>query len=152
MTRLFTFADAVAIAAAPHIARAFQAEAARAAAHTREAAEARGKSQHLEPHTPRPDAALSAAGEAACQRARRHADSPRGRLMRAVRELEAGFVEPAEAVRAAYARGLAEPGHACPDEVGRALAALAGLDHPAAREAGRALLDILMESAPAAAE
>jgi len=143
MRRVFTLADAAEIAAAPYVARAFLGDAVRTAAHLREAWGARGTSAHLEPPPQRTPDELKARGLAASRRAAAFADSPRGRFLSALRALERSRPAAAEAARAAFARGFADPDRVCVAEVGRALAVLGSLDGEEARGACRALSEIL---------
>jgi hypothetical protein len=145
MPPLFTFTDAAEIALSPYLARAAQRERARFAAHAREAADAHGKSLHVEPVVAKSAQALAAEAHAAFQRAARFAQSPRGRCLAALNDLEPAFPAQAERARAAFTRGLADATVSV-SEIGRALTALGDLDSPAARQSCLALAEILTEA------
>lgn len=146
MARLFDLADAAEISAAPFLARARAREAARLAAHAREAVSAAGVSLHLEPCVPRSPEALEAEGLAAFERAKAFAAGPRGRYLANLAVLADDHPGSCEAALGAYARGFAEPGGASVAEIGRALTALGGLDSSAGRGACLALCQILAET------
>jgi hypothetical protein len=103
---------------------------------------------------PRTAAEMRADAEAALSRATAFAESPRGRFLLNLRALEQlGYAAQAEAARAAFARGFADPDRpACPAEIGGALKVLARLEPPQARGACIALADLLSGSLALAAE
>ena len=64
-----------------------------------------------------------------------------------------GYVAQADRARAAFTRGFADPEQpACPAEIGTALATLARLSPPDARQACLALAELLSSSLKMAAE
>jgi len=154
----FTLENAAAICVAPYLAREARLEAARNREGRRAAARAAGVAWSGMGETKPPPARtveqVRADAEAACLRAAAFADSPRGRFLENLRELERlGEVGPAEAARAAYARGFADPELAAsPAELAAALGALAGLSRPPARAACLALAELLAATLRTAAE
>jgi hypothetical protein len=146
------------ICLAPYVARERRLEAARASGAREEARRSAGVSWSglgAEPsRAPRGPDEIRAAAEAALARAADFATSPRGRFLLALRALEnRGYAAQAEAARAAFARGFADPDRpACPAEIGVGLAALARIATSDARSACLALADLLNGALALAAE
>jgi hypothetical protein len=144
----FTFEMAAEICVAPFVERERRAEAARLSAAEGEAARAAGVGwSGLGPDPARlrsPDE-VRADALAACARAQAFAESPRGALLLALRALQdLGWAAQAEAARAAFARGFADPGRPPRlEELACALAILGPIDHAQARAACRALAILL---------
>lgn len=101
----------------------------------------------------RSDEQVRADAKAAFLASQVFAESPRGRFLKALRELQdLGYGAEAEAARAAFARGFASADRpACPSEVGFAISKLAGINHPDARIAILALGQLLASEQKAAA-
>jgi hypothetical protein len=154
----FTLQEAHEICLAPYLDESRRREATRAAEIGVEALRSGGVSWSGlgagRPRAPRSPAQIRADAEAALARAAAFADSPRGRFLIAVRALEqAGYAAEAECARAAFARGFADPDRpACPAAIGAALAAVARIGRPEARDACLALADLLNETLKLAAE
>jgi len=153
----FALEDAGAICIAPFLRRELQLEDVRQASAAQEAARARGVAwsglggaplASRDPDQVRLDA------EAALHRARAFAETPRGRFLAGLRDLDGlGYAAQAEVARAAFARGFADPGRpACCAEIGCALNTLARLDLAPARQACLALAELLTEALKLAAE
>jgi hypothetical protein len=153
----FNLDDARDICLAPYLAREHRREAVQEACVREEARRSAGVAwSGLGGETspsPRTTGEIRAAAEAALARAAAFAESPRGRFLLAVRELEKqGHAAPAEAARSAFARGFAAPERpACPAEIIAALAALARIG-PQAHDACRALAELLGAALGMAAE
>lgn len=156
-TDRFSLQDAKDICLSPYVARERSREAARQA----EAAEARRSAGvawsglgALPSRPPRNAEEIRAAAEGALQRAAAFAESPRGRLLLALRALDQkGYAAHAERARAAFARGFADPDRPpCPSEIGVALSVLARLDQPEARAGCLALAELLTDALRLAAE
>lgn len=148
----FRLDDVREICVAPYLAQELRREAVRTADRETEARRGAGVSWSglgAEPsRPPRSPEEIRAGAEAALARAATFAASPRGRFLLALRALENdGYAAQAEAGRAAFARGFADPDRAaCPAEIGAALAALARVSQPAAHDACRALAELLSGS------
>jgi hypothetical protein len=101
-----------------------------------------------EPGAPRTSEQILRAAESALAQAQAFAASPRGRFVAGLAKLEQqGFAKETAAARAAYARGISDAARAaCPAEIGAALSALAALDAGPARDACRALAELLNEA------
>jgi hypothetical protein len=149
MSSRFTLADVRGICVERFHERELVAEQARRADRESEAQRSRGVRWSGLADAPategRPPDQIRADAEAAHARALAFLDSPRGRFLASLSAVEAlGFRRESQAARAAYARGFADPDRAaCPAEIGYALAAVARLEAPAARDACRALAQIL---------
>ena len=156
--RPFSLDHAAAICLSPYLAREQRRETARQAAaeaDTRRNAGVCWSGLAAEPSPPpRTPAQIRAAAEAALERARGFAETPRGRFLAALHALaQLGCAAETEAARACFARGFADPDRpACPSEIGAAIAALARLARPEARAACLALCELLHGALGAAAE
>jgi hypothetical protein len=154
----FSLKDAREICLAPYLDDARRREAARQADTRAEAERASGVSWSglgaRPSRPPRTADEIRADAEAALARATAFAESPRGRFLLAVRALEQlGYAAQAEAARAAFARGFADPDRpACPAAIGAALTTLARIAQPDARQACLALAELLSGSLGLAAE
>ena len=155
----FSLALAAEICLEPFLARAQAAEAARLAQAQARAARSAGVcwsglAEAAPPARQRGAEQVHAAAEAALRRAAAFAQTPRGRFLAGLRRLEElGHAAAAEAARAAFARGFADPQRPpCLAEVGEALRALGRLDSTAARGPCLALAELLSESFALAAE
>lgn len=154
----FSLHDAKDICLAPYLAQEQRREAARQADDDAEARRYAGVAWSglgTQPtRAPRTPQEIRAAAESALARAAAFAESPRGRFLLNLRILDQlGYAAHAERARAAFARGFADPERpACPSEIGAALAVLARLDPPEAREACLALAELLTDALKLAAE
>lgn len=149
MTKPFNFTDAAEIAAAPYIARAERGERTQAAAHRAQVESFAGKSFYVEPRDAKAPEQIKAEGVAAYRKAIAFAESPRGRFLTALRELQnLGYADEADKARACMSRGFADerwPAYAA--ELGYAIATLERVNHLAARAAVLALAEILTAGA-----
>jgi hypothetical protein len=154
----FSLHDAQDICLAPYISRERDRESVRRANDETEARRGAGVAwsglgaQPSRP--PRTADEVRTAAEAALKRAAAFAESPRGRFLLNLRELDhLGYAAQAECARAAFARGFADPDRpACPSEIAVALSLLARLERPEARTACLALAELLTDTLRLAAE
>lgn len=156
-TEQFTFTDAGDIALAPFMYREKRAEEVRAADRAHEAQRSGGvgwSGLGAEPYRGRSEADQRTAAHAAYERVKAFGESPRGRFIMALRQLEQlGYGSHVETARSAFARGFADDRRpASLRDVGAALRELhfiEDLDDGAAAvalaEATRALGEILAE-------
>lgn len=131
-------------------------ETARKAHHDAEAALSRGvciSGMGPGPFQARSDVELDALARINAARIESFRASPRGRLLRALKDIaEVGsYAGEAEAVRAIYSRSLADVREApCPRAIGRAIHILADIPNGDARRAVLALAELLMAERKAA--